>query len=265
MHNRVIGVGQAQRLRAGRRGAVKHPPPVIHDLPWKEALEGAFPEFMACYFLESLATIDWSQGHDFLDQELRQTLREAAVGRLHLDLHARVTGIPEGEQWPYVHLKVQIQSNDDFARRMFTYNLCLMDRCGRTVSSISELASNGRTWRPGEFLLSMVGCKHTLRIPVAKLLNHEHSLAALKCIADPFALVTAAHLSALRTRSRMARHFAAKRQPDRGPLVPALPRRFGPLPKVARSGLENATPAQLDNWADRVLDAPTLDDVLRGH
>ena len=30
-----------------------------HDIPWKEAIEGAFPEFMAFYFPAAHAIIDW--------------------------------------------------------------------------------------------------------------------------------------------------------------------------------------------------------------
>jgi hypothetical protein len=37
------------------------------------------------------------------------------------------------------------------------------------------------------------------------------------------------------------------------------------LSDAALSQLKSATPDQLDDWNDRVLDAPTLDSVLRGH
>jgi len=48
-------------------------------------------------------------------------------------------------------------------------------------------------------------------------------------------------------------------------LARQLTRRFGPLPAEARARLEQATPDQLDLWADRVLDAPTLQAVLEGN
>jgi flagellar biosynthesis/type III secretory pathway protein FliH len=58
----------------------------------------------------------------------------------------------------------------------------------------------------------VLGCEHVFRFPTAKLLDHEPRLAELKRDANPFALVTAAHLSALRTRHDTARRFAAKRE-----------------------------------------------------
>jgi len=48
-------------------------------------------------------------------------------------------------------------------------------------------------------------------------------------------------------------------------LARQLTRRFGPLPAEVRARLEQATPDQLDLWADRVLDAPTLQAVLEGN
>jgi len=39
-------------------------------------------------------------------------------------------------------------------------------------------------------------------------------------------------------------------------------RRFGELPAATQERIERATPEQLVRWIDRVLDAPTLDDVL---
>jgi hypothetical protein len=171
--------------------------------------------------------------------------------------------------------------------------------------------------------------------PTAKLLDHEPRLAELKRDANPFALVTAAHLSALRTRHDTARRFAAKRELvrllytqgwqrqrvidlftiidwmlalpkpqerqvwqdieqierkaqmkyvtsverlaiERGrkkwmaegkleTLTRLLTRRFGPLPEWAAQQLKAATAEQFDLWADRVLDAASLTDVYGAH
>ena len=43
-----------------------------------------------------------------------------------------------------------------------------------------------------------------------------------------------------------------------------LTRRFGELPDWAQKCLLQARPEQLEMWADRLLDAPTLDSVLNG-
>ena len=60
--------------------------------------------------------------------------------------------------------------------------------------------------------MKALGCEHVMRFPMAKLLDFEPQLADLPHDANPFALVTAAHLSALRTRADVDRRLAAKRQ-----------------------------------------------------
>lgn len=52
-----------------------------YDSPWKDALEEAFPEFIAFYFPDAHSQIDWHREHVFLDQELRQVARDAELGR----------------------------------------------------------------------------------------------------------------------------------------------------------------------------------------
>jgi hypothetical protein len=36
-------------------------PPTDYDSPWKEVLERFFPEFMAFFFPDACAAIDWSK------------------------------------------------------------------------------------------------------------------------------------------------------------------------------------------------------------
>ena len=113
-----------------------------YDIPWKEAIEGAFPESMAFYFRAAHDAIDWTKGHEFLG------------------------------------------------------------------------------WRPSQYRIDVLGYTHVFNFPTAKLLDFEggssadaaSGLAALKRQSNPFALVTAAHLSALRTRRNVGRRFATKRE-----------------------------------------------------
>ena len=44
-----------------------------------------------------------------------------------------------------------------------------------------------------------------------------------------------------------------------------LTKRFGPLSEAASQRLKNATTEQLELWADRILDAPTLAAVFGEH
>ena len=48
-------------------------------------------------------------------------------------------------------------------------------------------------------------------------------------------------------------------------LARLLFKRFGPLDDQTTARLKTATLDQLDTWADRILDAPTLQAVFDGH
>jgi len=200
--------------RTLRRPASAHDvkPSDEHDSPWKDAIEGAFPEFMAFYFPAAHAAIDWTRAHTFLNQELRKVVRDAASGKKFVDVLVRVTGLDQAERLLYVHVEVQTQRDEAFARRMFTYHHRLIDRWGQAVASFAVLADDSPLWRPSEYRTELLGCEHWFRFPTAKLLDHEPRLTELQRNSNPFALVTAAHLMTLRTRHDDQRRFAAKRQ-----------------------------------------------------
>ena len=61
-----------------------------YDSPWKEMLEGYFEEFMAFFFPEIAADIEWELGYQFLDKELQQVVRDAELGRRVADKLVKV-------------------------------------------------------------------------------------------------------------------------------------------------------------------------------
>jgi hypothetical protein len=96
------------------------PTPDDFDTPWKTALTRYLPEFMAFYFPEAHAAIDWQQPHRFLDQELAQVVRDAQLGKRLVDRLVEVSTLAHGRQWVYIHLEVQGQRDKEFAERLFT-------------------------------------------------------------------------------------------------------------------------------------------------
>lgn len=58
---------------------------ISFDAPWKEILEQYLQDFMAFFFPQINAAIDWDRGYTFLDKELQQIVREAEIGRRLVD------------------------------------------------------------------------------------------------------------------------------------------------------------------------------------
>ncbi len=56
-----------------------------YDSPWKEALDVYFQPFLAFFFPQVHADIDWGRGYELLDKELQAIVRKAIVGRRTVD------------------------------------------------------------------------------------------------------------------------------------------------------------------------------------
>jgi hypothetical protein len=184
--------------------------PDDYDTPWKDAIQHAFPEFMAFYFPAAAERVDWAAGHEFLDTELRQVVRDAELGRRHADVLARVTAIDGTVEHVFVHVEVQGGREAGFERRMFTYHYRLFDRFDSPVASFAVLADDDPDWRPSRFQFEALGLAHAVEFGLAKLLDHEDRLEQLQQDPNPFALVTAAHLLTRRTRGQPERRYEAK-------------------------------------------------------
>ncbi|MYM30582.1 transposase [Duganella sp. CY15W] len=181
-----------------------------YDTPWKEVITQHFPDFMAFYFPDAHAAIDWSRPHDFLDQELAALSRDAVYGKRLLDKLVRVFLRGGVEQWVLVHLEIQAQHDAGFAERVFTYHYRVFDRYRRPVASLALLADDSPRWRPSLFAYDLLGCEMSLVFPIVKLQDYANRLAQLLEHANPFALVTAAHLLTQKTRQQMHRRRQLK-------------------------------------------------------
>lgn len=76
------------------------------DTPWKEVVMDHFLEFMAFYFPNAHAAIDWSQPHVFLDQELAALSCDAELGKRVIDWIMRLpAGLEKRLRADILHLE----------------------------------------------------------------------------------------------------------------------------------------------------------------
>ena len=112
-----------------------------YDSPWKEVIERYFPEFMAFYFPDAYAEIDWAKEHVFLDQELRAVVQDAELGKRFVDRLVRVNVLNGAESWIYIHVEVQGTKQAEFAsiRNGMKRNCVWYDYCinGSGINSVS--------------------------------------------------------------------------------------------------------------------------------
>ena len=181
-----------------------------YDNPWKMAIERYFPEFMVFFFPEAYAQIDWSKEYIFLDQELQAFVKNAELGKRFVDKLVRVTLRNGNESCIYIHIEVQGSMQADFSKRIFVYNYRIYDRYDCPVASFVVLADANVGWKPTSFSYEVLGCKHTLDFPVAKLTDYRDKVDELLASNNPFALITAAHILTQQTRKKDQARYAAK-------------------------------------------------------
>jgi hypothetical protein len=189
-----------KRVFGGRGGEKMSEPPSDYDSPWKEALERYFEAFIAFFFPQAHADIDWTKGYEFLDKELQRVVRDAEIGRRLVDKLVKVWRRSGTEAWVLAHVEVQGQEETDFAERIYVYNYRLFDRYHRLVASLVVLADEQDEWRPNKFGYNLWGCEVGFKFPVVKLLDYREQWSALENSQNPFAMVVMAHLKAQATR-----------------------------------------------------------------
>lgn len=174
-------------------------------------MERYLPEFLAFFFPEAYAAIDWDRGYSFLDKELRQIVRQAESGSRRVDKLVRVFRRGDGtEVWVLIHIEVQGQPDTVFAERMYVYNYRIFDRYKRRVASLAVLTDDNPNWRPDSYGYELFGCEVSLRFPVAKLLDYQTDWDGLLENDNPFAIVTMAHLQTQATQHNLEERYAVK-------------------------------------------------------
>ena len=170
------------------------------DSPWKDILEAYFQDFMLFFFPQIHEDIDWSRGYDFLDQELRQVVRDAELGTRLTDKLVKVWKLSGEESWVLAHIEIQSQEERNFSDRMFVYFYRLRDKYNQKIASLAILGDERETWRPQPFQQSLWGCEVSFRFPTIKLLDYGSRWAELEASRNPFAIAVMTHLKTKETR-----------------------------------------------------------------
>ncbi len=174
-----------------------------YDSPWKEALDVYFPEFMEFIFPDAYQEIDWNKGHETLDKELQQVVRDASLGKRLADKLIKVWLKNGKETVILIHTEIQGQYESDFAERMYVYHYRIYDRYGdknTEVVSLAVLGDEDKKWRPTEYSYSRWGCQLTLEFPIVKLLDYQQNWEFLVESNNPFAVIIMAYLKSHKTK-----------------------------------------------------------------
>ncbi|MBW4513259.1 MAG: transposase [Scytonematopsis contorta HA4267-MV1] len=181
-----------------------------YDSPWKEALDVYFESFIELCFPWIHSDINWQRGYESLDVELREIIRDAEIGNRLADKLVKVWLHDGAEVFVLIHIEIQSQYQEDFAKRMYIYNHRLFDKYGKEVISLAVLGDDDPKWRPTRFGYSRWGFSSDTKYPMVKLLDFQQRWSELEHSQNPFAVVIMAHLSTLETVGKPNQRFQSK-------------------------------------------------------
>lgn len=183
-----------------------------YDSPWKEILDDYFEDFMAFFFPEAHAAIDWQRGVEFFDKELQKIVADAALGRRYADKLAKVWLKSGDAVWVMIHVEVQGQQETGFELRIYIYNRRIFERYNAPVASFAILTDDDPDWRPVEYRQQLFGTITNFQFEAAKLLDHETRWPELEANPNVFAVVAMAHLRVINTRRNIGARLEWKLQ-----------------------------------------------------
>src|SRR5207248_913998 len=108
---------------------------------------------------------------EFLDKELQEIIRDAALGEQRVDKLIKVQLRDGGEEWILVHVEVQHQHDINLPERVYQYHHRVRDRFGKRVLSLVILADERPDWRPNHYEEEVLGCRVRFDFPICKLLD----------------------------------------------------------------------------------------------
>src|SRR5688572_14303528 len=122
-----------------------------YDSPWKEALQVYLSYFLAFFFPDIHADIDWSRGYHALDKEFHKIARKAKAGKRIADKLFKVWLKDGTEHWLLIHVEIQGDYEKAFPERMFDYNSAVRQLYNKDVVSLTVLCDDRPGWRPTTF------------------------------------------------------------------------------------------------------------------
>jgi hypothetical protein len=212
------------------------------DGPWKHALEIAFDLFLRLFLLDLHEIVDWVKDHGSQDQELQKLTPASATGVRRVDkLFKAFHKDTDDPRYFHVEAQSQVQPEDEFSGRMYTYSYRGRDLLGQPIISIAILGDDDPKWLPRKHKEGEHGSEVTFTFRTVKLLKWARRQRQLEADENVFALFVSAHLEAFKTRDDPDRRAESK---------------IRLLTNLVNRGLENVDEGKWYNLIDWILPLP---------
>jgi len=256
----------------------KTTPPARYDLPWKAVITHAFHPFMNFYFPGFSARIDWHQRPCFLDKELAGfgigTEEDVMVADVLIKVflrdapaHCANAALLEASDNPVawltlVHWRTQQTHHAPAKRYAAKLRLAKLLFRHRWKSRRIIILFNAMNW-----MMALPESRQRRFWQTILRLEKEHEMKLLNPLEQMF------FDDGIKKGLKLGRQEGMQEGLEQGLelgrtegaaalLERQLERRFGPLPKTARSKLAKASVAEVEVWSDALLTAQSLRQVF---
>ncbi len=205
-------------------------------------LEIAFDLFLRLFLLDLYEIVDWAKDHASQDQELQKLTPASATGVRRVDKLFKAIHKDTGDpRYFHVEAQSQVQPEDEFTGRMYTYNYRGRDLLGQPIVSIAILGDDDPKWLPRKHKEGEHGSEVTFTFRTVKVLKWARRQRQLEADENVFGLFVSAHLEALKTRDDPKRRAAGK---------------IRLLTNLVKRGLDNVDEGKWYNLIDWILPLP---------
>jgi len=159
------------------------------DILWKGILEDVFDDFLTFFDPEAEQFYDFNKKFEFLDKELEQVFppENDEYSPKIIDKLVKVFTRDGKEEWVLVHVEVQGQYQQDFARRMFTYFYRILDKYQKPITAYAIFTEAIHKERPNSFQLEFRGTSLLYTFNTYKISRQDEG--ELQASNNPFAMV----------------------------------------------------------------------------
>jgi len=159
------------------------------DILWKGILEDVFDDFLTFFDPEAEQFYDFNKKFEFLDKELEQVFppENDEYSPKIIDKLVKVFTRDGKEEWVLVHVEVQGQYQQDFARRMFTYFYRILDKYQKPITAYAIFTEAIHKERPNSFQIEFRGTSLLYTFNTYKISRQDEG--ELQASNNPFAMV----------------------------------------------------------------------------
>lgn len=180
------------------------------DTLWKAIIEELIDDFILFFFAEYAHLIDFESGFEFLDKELQQIFPESETDRRHADKLIKAKLKDGSIVYFLIHIEVQGYDDEFFDRRMYEYGYRIDDRYKLPLTALAIYTHPNKATHFRSYHREFLGTIQHYEFPVYVLA--DHTLAELKQIDNPFAIVMATALMGLKRKPKDTKLLDLKRE-----------------------------------------------------